>query len=735
MKKVLVPVAVTLLLLLLLAQLGALQKFGINKASIGVNADEGGSQSSSQNVEAATDGTVKYKVKAEGDYFYIYSNGTWNQTFWKGVNIGAGKPGSFPGELGVSYDEYYEWFTQISAMNANCIRVYTAMMPDFYNALYDFNSKAEHPLYLFHGVCLDENDVSALNDVYAENSKLLNSFKEDALDIVDIIHGSCTLPQRTGYAVGSYTSDVSPWFAGWILGMEFDPMLIKNVNDVNPEKNTYDGKYLYTQGATPFEAFLAQIGDAVIEAESEKYKWQSPVAFCNWITTDPLTHPEEPLIDEDSVTLNTESIKSRTVYNSNMFASYHIYPYYPDTMNYQKDYISYTDSTGKVNPYEAYLKDLKMSHTMPILVAEFGVSTSRGMAHRGLMHYNQGNMEETAAGEAVADMFNSIYTQKYAGGLVFAWQDEWFKRTWNNELFDDDERRPYWANRQTCEQFFGLLSFEPGQETTCLIDGDASEWNEENVILNNDDGTLSMKSDEGYVYFMIDTKNGFDFDKNTILIPIDTISGQGNNKMNTNNVSFSDYADFVLQINGKDNTRILCDAYYDVFYYQYATQYKMIAENSAYETKNSGIFNTMQMCLGYEMEIPSTQQKIPFESYETGKLVFGISDPENEAFNSLADFYEKDGIIEIRIPWQLLNFTDPSDGKIIADFYNQQSITSTTFNGFKIGYAVLNANNAAQNIQLEGTYNYKPWGTTPTYHERLKKSYYILQKALAELGG
>lgn len=735
MKKVLIPVAVTLAVLLVLAQLGVLQRFGINKVSVGKLSDSDSAAKSSQDIEAETDGTVKYKIKAEGDYFYIYSGDSWNQVFWKGVNIGAGKPGSFPGELGVTYDEYYKWFTQISEMNANCIRVYTALMPDFYKALYDFNKKSEKPLYLFQGVCLDENDIQSLNDVYAENSKLLNSFKKDALDIVDIIHGSCTLPKRTGYAVGSYTSDVSQWLAGWILGMEFDPSFIKNVNNVNPDKNTYDGKYLYAQGATPFEAFLAQIGDAVIEAESEKYKWQVPVAFCNWITTDPLTHPEEPLIDEDSVTLNTESIKSRTAFNSNMFASYHIYPYYPDTMNYQKDYISYKDSSGKVNPYEAYLKDLKMAHTMPILVAEFGVSTSRGMAHRGLMNYNQGNMEETKAGEAIADMFNSIYEQKYAGGLVFSWQDEWFKRTWNNELFDDDERRPYWANKQTCEQFFGILSFEPGAEDVCLIDGNPSEWKDENIILKNEYGTLSAKCDEGYLYFMLKTNKGFDFGKNTVLIPIDTISDQGSNKMRDKNISFSDYADFVIQINGKDNSRILCDAYYDVFYYLYGSQYKMTAQNSEYEKKNSGIFNKMNMCLGYEMEIPSTKQKIPFEFYETGKFTYGISNPDSKEFNSLTDFYEKDGVIELRIPWQLLNFTDPSDGKIMADFYSRQGITSTSFNGFKIGCAVLNSNNSPQSIKMDGKYNYALWKTAPTYHERLKKSYYILQEALAELGG
>ena len=31
-----------------------------------------------------------------------------------------------------------------------------------------------------------------------------------------------------------------------------------------------------------------------------------------------------------------------------MFASYHIYPYYPDSLNYQLDYLSNIDEDGKI---------------------------------------------------------------------------------------------------------------------------------------------------------------------------------------------------------------------------------------------------------------------------------------------------------------------------------------------------------------------------------------------------
>lgn len=77
----------------------------------------------------------------------------------------------------------------------------------------------------------------------------------------------------------------------------------------------------------------------------------------------PLTHEDEPHPDEDSVTVNFENVKYKNTFLSKMYLSYHIYPYYPDSLNYQRDYLAYRDDSGKVNTYEAYLKDLKSVHS------------------------------------------------------------------------------------------------------------------------------------------------------------------------------------------------------------------------------------------------------------------------------------------------------------------------------------------------------------------------------------
>lgn len=726
MKKVVISVVATLLVLVCLAQTGLLEIFGIHGISFYTKKKE--KDSSAGGAESYTDNQtgISCRFKAEGDYFYIYESGDWKQMFMRGVNIGATEPGLFPGDLTISYDTYYRWFGYISEMNCNCIRIYTLMPPQFYQALGDFNKKAKNKLYLYQGIWVNEEDIERLSDTYAENEKILNDFMTDAVNLVNVIHGKAKIAETAGEAYGTYNTDVSPWLVGWIIGIEWDPNFVINTNNQHPDKKDYDGEYLYTQTASPFEAFLCRVGDALIKHEAKTYKFQVPLAFSNWITTDPLTHPNEPHFDEDKTTVNTENVKCRN-FGPGMFASYHIYPYYPDSLNYQEDYLEYTDDSGKVNTYEAYLEDLKLAHTVPIIVAEFGIPTSRGMGHESVMGYNQGMVDETAQGAMLIDMLGSIENAKYAGGIVFTWQDEWFKRTWNNVMLDIADRRPYWSNIQTTEQCFGLLAFDPGKESmAAYVDGDVSEWRNTKPTVTTGQGKLYIKSDERYLYIMLDAGN-YDFEKDTLLIPINTIADQGSLKAAQYNAEFDTAADFLIYINGKDNSHIYVDRYYDAFNY-YFLESKKLSDIKAEENagvKNSGMFDIMRLCYGYNLTVKGTNQVVPDKAYETGKLRYGNGNPKAQEYKSLSDFYFKNGKLEIRIPWQLLNVMDPSGKQQISDFRKTQVISPQAYQSFDFGFAYRTGTESLK-ITLGGSYEYNGWNT-PTWHERLKPAYYELQ--------
>ena len=673
---------------------------------------------------------ISYISKVDNKSFYVYSYGKWQKSFIKGVNIGASKPGSFPGELTITKEEYLRWFKEIAAMNANTIRVYTIENPEFYDALYEYNKNALKPLYIFQGVWVNEDDISKYEN--AQNNVIKNGFKEQIKEVTDVIHGNAKLPSKKGYASGTYTKDVSPYVMGWILGIEWDPHFVQNTNKMNENINSFNGNYLYTGNASPFEAFLGEMGDYAISYETEKYGMQRPLSFTNWVTTDPLKHPNEPLEKEDMVEVNTEHIKKKNSFKPGLFASYHIYPYYPDSMNYQHDYANYRDKDGKINTYEAYLKDLIKEHTVPVLVAEFGVPSSRGMAHKSYMGFNQGGVDEKQQGEMDASMLKNIFDQGYAGGLVFTWQDEWFKRTWNTMDLDMPDRRAYWSNPQTNEQEFGLLAFDPGADKSiCYVDGDISDWKDDKPLVDDGNMKLYVKSDEKYLYIMGDIK-GFDFEKDKLFLPIDITPNSGNVKYNDYNLQFKRPTDMVVVLDKKGGSRIVTDSYYDVFYYTYADKLNMIDRNTAYEKENSGIFNPIYLCLNRQLYLPEDKKSLSLEKYETGKLVFGNANPEHDNYNSLTDYSVNKNIVEIRIPWQLLNVMDPSTKMIMGDFYAKGKISPIKVPGLYIG-GILTKNNAViENSNME-FYNWKEWDV-PTYHERLKPSYDILKKAFRSIG-
>ena len=676
---------------------------------------------------------LQYVSKVEEKDFLVYQDGEWVKKFLKGVNLGAAKPGTFPGELAITKEEYLRWFKLIKEMNADVIRVYTTMKPAFYDALFEFNKNLKEPLYLMQGVWVKEEDIATLNDAYGENEKIKADFIKDSKDLVDILHGKANLPLKPGFASGKYTKDVSPYVIGWILGIEWDPYFVQGTNENNQGRNHYDGNFLYTEGASPFEAFLCEVGDEVLTYEAETFQMFRALSFTNWLTTDPIDHTNEPYSQEDMSIVNMEHIKAKDNFASGLFASYHVYPYYPDFLSYQKSYVEFKDEDGKINTYKAYLRDLQQQHTMPVLVAEFGVPASRGKAHDSLYSgYNQGNHDEKEQGLIIKDLLGDIIDEDYIGALVFSWQDEWFKRTWNTVDFDLPDNRPFWSNPQTNEQEFGLMAFDPGEKKSIVyVDGDIDEWKDTLPTVENEEITLSVNSDEKYLYLLVKT-NGFDLAKDTLLIPIDTIDNQGNTRDLISDLRFEKPVDFLIKINGKDNSRILVDSYYDSFYFLYGEKLKMIESHPDYKLKNNGIFNPMMLCLSREIYIEEEKKTIPFSSYETGKLVLGDANPEHENYNSLTDFAVKNGNIEIRIPWQLLNVMDPSTKSIMQDLYKNNTIEAETIALMNIGAVNIKNGEAMLEPVKLNPYTWNNW-TMPTYHERLKPSYYILQEALKSI--
>ena len=540
---------------------------------------------------------------------------------------------------------------------------------------------------------------------------------------------------------GTYRRDISQWVIGYILGVEWEDVTViytdKKFAD-NENYTPYKGKYFYsTEDASPFECMLTRIGDKVVEYESHRYKQQRMIAFSNWPTTDPFEYPEEiERFFMKCAEVDVEHIKTTEDFLSGQFVSYHVYPYYPDYLAYVKDWnqlgfddiTPYRTKSGSLNTYRAYLSMLTRHHTMPVVISEFGVSTGRGMAQKDLnTGRNQGNMSEKDQGQALVDCYEDIKSVGCSGCCVFSWQDEWFKRTWNTMYAVNLKRTPYWSDYQTNEQYFGLLSFDPGKEkSVCYVDGDASEWKNSDVVCKSKDMSLSMKYDEKFIYFLVNKKN-LSLDGDKLFIPIDTTPKTGSSYCENFNLKFDKAADFLIVLDGKDNSRVMTQERYEVLrstYSENVYQFDTYLKGNIPD-KDSPKFKNIDMILQTATPLLLGNLQAPAEVFETGKLTYGNANPKSADFNSLADFCVGEGFVEIKLPWQLLNFSDPSRMTIHDDYYdNNFGIEYISIDNMKVG---LSDGQDSRRIELK-RFELHGWENSVTYHERLKSSYYMLQK-------
>ena len=681
---------------------------------------------------------TEYFMKVDGEEIYMKNGDTFTPYEIRGVNLGSGLPGEWATSFAIDKETYLRWFGYIQEMGANTIRVYTIQSDTFYDAFYEYNKDNKNPLYMLHGVWVNDYVLNSHRDAYSKD--FYDKFLEHSKIMVDVIHGNrkLNLGRVASAGHGTYKKDISDWVIGYILGVEWDDSTVSYTDDLYKDKegySSYSGKYMYTSpDATPFETMLTMVGDKTIEYETKRYGEQRLLAFSNWPTTDPFEYPE--IITDffmKCARVDVENIKTTDAFLSGQFVSYHVYPYYPYYLSFAEDWSvfgieskdSFRDEQGRVNAYRAYLTMLNNHHTMPVVISEFGVSTGRGMAQVDKdTGRNQGNTSEQAHGQALVDCWEDIKTSGCNGGCVFTWQDEWFKRTWNTMHAVNLTRTAYWSDYQTNEQYFGLLSFDPGKEkSVCYVDGDVSEWTEKDMVQSGNT-ELSVKYDEKFMYFLV-KKDGLDFENETLYIPLDITPKTGSNYCKNFDVKFDRDADFVIVLDGKDNSRIMVQERYDALRSTYSKdiyKFDTYFKNNIPE-KNSPKFVTIELILRTAIALSPETKETVAEGYETGKLLYGNANPKSQEFNSLADFCSSGDYIEIKLPWQIMNFADPSKMEIHDDYYDgNYGIEYIGIDKIYAGIGMGDKRIELDEIKLQG------WGNKVTYHERLKQSYYIMQE-------
>jgi hypothetical protein len=630
------------------------------------------------------------------------AGGSYAPIYVKGINLGTALPGNDPTEFPRETAVYLEWLDTIAGFGMNAVRVYTLLPPEFYQALATHNAlSGARKLWLIQGVWaeLPAGSDFADPDYVAE-------FERDIAGVIDAVHGDLVTPPRPGHASGVYQTDASSSLLALVVGREWEPFAVSAFDAHNPSVTSWQGTYFSVEGARAMEAWVARMCDFAAGYEVKRYRMVHPLTFANWPTLDPLRHETESSRDEedawrakhgisfpeafrdppwnnDEVSLDATKIAPTPAMAAGFFAVYHIYPNYPDFLNLE-------------TRYGAYLAALKRYHRhQPVLVAEFGISTSRGVAHVQPDGWNHGGHDEKRQGKLLASMLNAIRDNGYAGGVVFEFMDEWFKGTWSTApLTIPQERGKLWFNAESPEESYGVIANRP--LAPVRVDGDPSDWApQDGAVAKATRGghgwsalrELRVTSDEGYLYVLIRTEGGPlapDWRDTSIRLAIDTYdAARGVTRLpEPGPATIATGAEFLVDLKGPGASFVTVAAPYE--------PYAAIESGPIASPPNARDGTVPFVHLTFETNrerIGRDGTRYPAIVVDRGVLRYGSLDPNASDFDTRTDLAvgAAHGTIELRLPWALLNVTDPSSRRVVhQETMHEPPLDTVKTEGFRI---------------------------------------------------
>jgi hypothetical protein len=705
--------------------------------------------------------TLQLVSRTRGQRFEVSTSEGWRPFYIQGVNLGLALPGRYPSQFPTDSGLYAGWLDTLASMGANTLRVYTVLPPVFYRALRGWN--LTHPnrlLWLVHGVWTELPPKHDFND-----GTWRSEFQEEMRRVVDLVHGAATIPARRGHASGSYDADVSPWVLGYIIGREWEPFAVKAFDARNPGVQTHTGRYLSVKSGTAMDVWLARQCDLMLAYEADTYNALRPIAYTNWPTLDPLRHPTEATTAEeaawrrrsgrrseakkveyenDAVGLDPNLVEPTPANPAGWFASYHAYSYYPDFISLDPGYRKARSPEGP-SSYFGYLRELVAHHSaIPTVIAEYGVPSSRGNAHIQWQGWHHGGHDEQDMAAIDARLTRDIRASGAAGAILFAWIDEWFKKNWiviEYEIPLDHTR--LWHNVMDAEQNYGIMGMYAGDaRATPRLGGNPDRWRALTPLQSAYDSTTSgprrlrAGSDESFYYLAVELPPGrFPWDSLGVQLAIDTyMPTVGQHRLPGSGVRSEIGFEFLVDLDGPNRAAVKVTPDYNRHDsridpgtgddFGRLSRRPVIARQ-----RGDGRFDSL-FVITNRARFGRDGTFYPAQGYDRGRLVHGT-----ESGSTLADWYldERAGLLQIRIPWDLLNVTDPSTRTVLFDRATTGPFGTATAEEFHVGVVIYRKRAGVvgalpelkQGLWPAG--GFVPWRwsgwTEPRYHSRLKPVY------------
>ncbi|HUR36749.1 MAG TPA: tetratricopeptide repeat protein [Terriglobales bacterium] len=708
--------------------------------------------------------------RATKDGLFALEGSDWKKFYVNGVNLGPGAPGFYPAAPPHSVTQYATWLQNSEDMGANVIRAYTLLPPAFYRAYKKHIAKGGK-ITLYQQIWVSDPPNKDLYDpAFVEQARAEIRYAVDAL------HGSADVPPKRARGNGIYDQDIARNVSALLLGRELEASVAIQTNIVNGGKQSYQGKYVSIPAGTATEVWFAEMLDYMVAYETDTYNWQHPVAIVNWPPLDPLFHPTEAPnmeevkyrmkrgeklelpkeVDDDNDTVAIDEAKyqiSGDLY-AGFFASYHVYPYYPDFLLHDPKYLNTRDSEG-LNPVQGYLKDLRAHIPYPLVVTEYGMPDSMGISHFHPYGWHHGGHSEDQQGAIMRQLNRSIRDTGCSGGIVFALVDEWYKHNWLTVDFENPiDRAALWLNELDPEKRYGLIGYRPSKWK--LFNGTAADWEKETTLYQRPgkkNVSVQAASDEAFVYLRLNgacvecLEPNPKAEKLSYAFALNTFPDRvGLKQMPFRGASVSTGANFLVALTSTNEAKILVADTYN----PYHLSPKPGVPNETELTYRRAFTPDMDTRGTFQELLVETNRRrfgrdgtmFPGQRYSRSQMRYTTMAERDK--DSLAEWYTdpKSQAVIIRIPWGKLLVTDPSSRRAFFGFDSAGELSTAPTLGLEISLFELKreGNDLAQmsvlssfpeRDQMRKKLEWKTWEKL-TLEPYFKKAYFVMQKEYLE---
>ncbi|HEX2250592.1 MAG TPA: hypothetical protein VHH32_09590, partial [Gemmatimonadales bacterium] len=318
---------------------------------------------------------------------------------------------------------------------------------------------------------------------------------------------------------------------------------------------------------------------------------------------------------------------------------------------------------------------------------------SRGIAHLHPQGWNHGGHDEHSMAAVNARLTREIRQAGAAGGLVFAWLDEWFKKNWavvDYQIPQDNTK--LWHNVMDPEQNYGILGQYAGDRvSTPRLGGDPSRWRDLRLVQSEEQSVLrSLRAgaDESYLYLAVQLSGrAAIWDTLGLQIAIDTYQlTVGQHRLPRSSVRSEVGFEFLIDLVSPAAAwvRVTPDYNRHDARLDAATgdDFGRFARRPV-ETRNreDGRFDSLYIITN-RARFGRDGTFYPAQGYDRGRLRYGT-----ESGSTLSDWYfdQKAGLLQLRIPWDLLNVTDPSTRTLLHDTTATGRLGTVRAEDFHIG--------------------------------------------------